>query len=264
MVTVSRLAFVVLLFFSAECVGAQSLWNPGFKGYLAGRDSLNVGDLISVIIDANTKLSYSSSNVSDRTITINFQGAATGNPLSFLPPGTSAGKSNLKGGEEIRLSTKLVVRVQKLDATGNAFVQGSRTLEVNGRAEMLTVSGWLDPAMLIDGRSVAFDNLADSNLVYSSTLLQRHPVLTQSDITQALAQAATGAAPPAGAGTSAAAPPAPNAPATASAPSTPSASAQGTAGSAAPGLQITEAKKRQLLLEYLNKMLDLIFSNGTP
>ncbi len=267
----SRLTLSVLLFGLTVGVGAQSLWSPGFTGYLSGTSSLQVGDLVSVTIDTNTKLSYTSSNVSDRTLTLEFTGGAAGNPLSFLPPGTSSEKSNLKGGEEIKLSTKLVARVQQIDSGGHALIQGSRTLEVNGRAEMVSVTGWIDPAMMTDGKSVGFNELADSKLVYSSTLIQNQPVLTQSDIQQALAQSTGSAttAPQAGAaspplGTSAAPRPAAVTPPPPSGAVAPTPAATQGAGTTAAGPQITDAKKRQLLLEYLNKMLDLIFSKGSP
>lgn len=261
------LAIIALLFCIADGAGAQSLWSPGFKGYLTGRSSLQIGDLVSVTIDTNTKLSYNSSNVSDRTLTLEFKGGSAGNPLSFLPPGTSSDKTNLKGGEEIKLSTKLVARVQKLEPNGQAYVEGSRTLEVNGRAEMLSVSGWLAPPMMTDGSTIPFDDLADSKLVYSSTLIQSAPVLTQGDITQALSQASsasTAAGIPQAPGTqgTASAPAAPPSPPTASAP--PSSGPPAAGQQAATNLQITNAKKRQLLLEYLNKMLDLMFSKGSP
>jgi flagellar basal body L-ring protein FlgH len=269
---ISRLSLIFLLFGFAEGVGAQSLWNPGFTGYLSGKISLQVGDLVSVSIETNTKLSYTSSNVSDRTLTLEFSGSSGGNPLSFLPQGTSGEKSSLKGGEDISLSTKLVARVQSLDQGGHAFLQGSRTLEVNGRQEMVTVSGWMDPSMMADGRQIGFSDLADSKLVFSSTLMQNQPVLTAADIAQVLAQAAPPASP---AVPGATAPVTVGTPATAAAPANgaqPSASAAaGSLSSTAAGqttspgtLQLSDAKKRALLLDYLNKMLDLIFAKGSP
>ena len=269
---ISRLSLIFLLFGFAEGVGAQSLWNPGFTGYLSGKSSLQVGDLVSVSIDTNTKLSYSSSNVSDRTLTLEFGGSSGGNPLSFLPQGTSGEKSNLKGGEDISLSTKLVARVQSLDQGGHAFIQGSRTLAVNGRQEMVTVSGWMDPSMLSGGRQIGFSDLADSKLVFSSTLMQNQPVLTSGDITQALAQSASPASPSGTALASVTAPTTGSTPAAGTLPgsgtpapttgaTTPSAATQPPASAT---LQLSDAKKRALLLDYLNKMLDLIFSKGSP
>ncbi len=282
---VSRLTPIILFFGIAVGATAQSLWTPGFTGYLSGKSSLQVGDLVSVSIDTNTKLSYTSSNVSDRTITLEFAGSSGGNPLSFLPKGTSNEKSSLKGGENISLSTTLVARVQQLDQGGHALIQGSRTLEVNGRQEMVTVSGWMDPSMMSEGRHISFQDLADSKLVYSSTLMNKAPVLTQADITQVLSQVApSGGAAAGGQGTTSVAggagsAPAAGSPPSATAPSTPAPSAGSTPGTApssgttapsasagAPtgGFALTDAKKRALLVDYLNKMLDLIFAKGSP
>lgn len=262
-----RLSLVVLLVWIAEGAWAQSLWNPGFAGYLTGKTSLQVGDLVSVKIDTNTKLSYTSSDVSSRTITLNFSGGSGGNPLSFLPHGTSGGNASLKGGEELKLTTRLVARVERLDSNGSAFIQGSRTLEINGRQEMVSVSGWLDPSMLSDGgKTIAFNELADSKLVYSSTLVAIKPLLTQSDITKILSQAAptggtaapSGGSSPGGGGASGAGSPA------GGGSTSPAPAAAATTAQPSSGYQLTEAKKRELIVEYLNKMLDLIFQKGTP
>ena len=290
---ISRLTPIILFFGIAIGAAAQSLWTPGFTGYLSGKSSLQVGDLVSVSIDTNTKLSYTSSNVSDRTITLEFSGSSGGNPLSFLPKGTSNEKSSLKGGEDISLSTTLVARVQQLDQGGHALIQGSRTLEVNGRQEMVTVSGWMDPAMMSEGRHVSFQDLADSKLVYSSTLMEKSPVLTQADINQVLSQVAPSGGSTAGGqgavapgGTATGAPPTTAAPgttpsatgtATAAPGTTPStagpttgitpggaATPSASAGASTGGFALTDAKKRALLVDYLNKMLDLIFAKGSP
>ncbi|HUZ18636.1 MAG TPA: flagellar basal body L-ring protein FlgH [Spirochaetia bacterium] len=265
----ARLAAIALVFCTAAGVfaQAQSLWSPGFSGYITGRSSLAVGDLVSVKIDTKTKLAFTSSQVSDRNLMLEFSGGSASDIMSFLPHGTSGEKSNLKTNEELDLTTMLGARVQNLDSGGHVFVQGTRTVEIGGKAETVTVSGWLDPSMLSEGRVVAFDQLADSKLVFTTALSGQKPILTQSDIARVLAaaaQAGTGAAvapaTPSGTVGSPALPPAgqPGGPVQAGGAAQAGASSQ---GAAAASYTVTEEKKRQLLLQYLNDMLSLIFSN---
>jgi hypothetical protein len=103
---------------------------------------------------------------------------------------------------------------------------------------------------------VSFSQLADSRLVYRAILQSPRDVLTQKDLQEMLAPpAASTAAVPATA-TSTTTAPATTAPAatpTGAAASTTSPSAQKT-------LAIPDARKKELLLLYLNRLLDIVFS----
>jgi len=256
------------MFLVAPLAFGQSLWQPGFSGYLVGKSSLAVGDAVLVTIDSSTKLSYSASAVSDRSVTLQFSGGGSGDLFSFLPNGTSGSKANLKGDEQVALSGTLLTRVQSIDPSGMLFVQGSRSMDVDGRTQLLSISGWIDPKLL-QGRTIPFSQVADAKLVYQS-ILGSPPVLTQSDINQVMQQLA--AAPPAApAGPAAPAPVPPGAPPPA-APVVPGAqAAQTPAPAVAAGLPaatqvapqptyaLTDQKKKELLLQYLNAILGLIF-----
>lgn len=269
---VARFAFVLLVWTGAA-LQAQSLWDPGFSGYITGHNSLQPGNLVSVKIDTKTKLAYSSSQVSSRNLTVDLSGGAAPNVLSFLPKGQTGNTSNLKDSEELDLSTVVGAKVVRLDSNGNAFVQGSRTVDVGNKQESITVSGWLNPAMLSSQGQVPFDVLADSTLVFKTGLSALTPVLTQSDITQVLSQlqAATSAlgsstaapgpagAPPTGV---AVAPGAPGAVAAGATSPTVSGAAAAASSPPAPTYALTQQKQRELLLQYLNDMLGLIFSGS--
>ncbi len=260
------------MFLAAPLAFGQSLWQPGFSGYLVGKSALAVGDAVLVTIDSNTKLSYSASAVSDRSITLQFSGGGSGDLFSFLPNGASGSKANLKGDEQVVLSGSLMTRVQSIDPSGMLFVQGSRSMDVNGRTQLLSISGWVDPKLL-QGRTIPFSQMADAKLVYQS-ILESPPVLTQSDINQVMQQLA--AAPPTAPGAAATAPtqpPATGAQVAQPAPPAAAAAGQPAAGQAAapqaqaapaaappqPSYTLTDQKKKELLLQYLNAILGLIF-----
>ncbi len=243
----ARIAIAVLLL-SVFAAGAESLWSPDFKGYLSGGGSLAVGDVLVVEIDASSSLSFSASNTDSKNLTLEFSGGESGNLFSFLPQVRTGGAQSAKGKEELSLTTQVPVVVLQVGADGRAQVQGSRTISVEGKEESITVSGQVAPRMVDSKRRIALSQLAGARLVYRTFLRPSGDVLTQKDLQEIFAAQPTvaGAAPTA-AGTTAAGTPA-------------AAAAQPAAQPAARTLTITDTRKRELLLLYLNSLIDILFA----
>jgi flagellar L-ring protein precursor FlgH len=247
-VKTARIAIAVLLLTVIASAGAESLWSPDFKGYLSGGGSLTAGEVLVVEIDASSSLSFSASNTDSKNLTLEFSGGETGNLFSFLPQVRTGGAQSAKGKEELSLRTQVPVVVQQVGADGRAQVQGSRTISVEGKEESITVAGLVDPRLVDSKRRIALSQLAGARLVYRTFLRPARDVLTQRDLQEIFAAqpAPTAAAPGAAAPAAGAAP---AAPATAAA-----------AQPAARTLTITEARKRELLLLYLNSLIDILFA----
>jgi flagellar L-ring protein precursor FlgH len=246
-VKTARIAIAVLLL-TGFLAGAESLWSPDFKGYLSGGGSLTAGEVLVVEIDASSSLSFSASNTDSKNLTLEFSGGESGNLFSFLPQVRTGGAQSAKGKEELSLRTQVPVVVQQVGADGRAQVQGSRTISVEGKEESITVAGLVDPRLVDSKRRIALSQLAGARLVYRTFLRPARDVLTQRDLQEIFAAqpAPTAAAPGAAAPAAGAAP---AAPATAAA-----------AQPAARTLTITETRKRELLLLYLNSLIDILFA----
>jgi hypothetical protein len=236
----------------------ESLWSPDFKGYLSGGRGLAVGDALVVQIDASSSLSFTSSTNDSKNLTLEFSGGDSGNLFSFLPQGRTGGSLSTSGRDNLSLKTQIPVVVTALNPDGTAQVQGSRTVVVQGKNESITVSGAVSPSLLDQKGSISFSRLANARLAYTTFLASAKDILTQADLRQLLT--------PAPAATAAAAPAAGGAPATGT-PAAGPAGAAPQAGAAAPGaptaapqgLTISDARKRQLLLLYLNRLIDIVF-----
>ncbi len=237
---------------------AESLTGPDFKGYLSGK-GLAKGDSVFVEIDTTSKLAFSAAGSDSRTFTLEFTGGETGNLFSFLPQGRTGGDRSLSGGQELSLRGRIPVVVQEVDGTGRALVRGSRSIQIEGREESIEISGWVSPRDVDGDRNVPFSRVADGRLVYRTLLSSARDVLTTDDIRRVLA-----AAPAPGAATTA----------TGTAPVTTAAqpaAAAGTSATTAPAattaagstasstLALTDEKKLELLLVYLNRLVDLVF-----
>jgi hypothetical protein len=254
---------LAILFLAATVLAAQAenLTSPGFKGYLSGK-GLAKGDSVFVQIDTTSKLAFAASSTDSRIFTLEFSGGATGNLFSFIPQGRTGGDRNLKGTQELSLSGRIPATVTEVVAAGRALVRGSRAIEIEGRAESIEVSGWVDPRDVDGDRSVSFSMVADARLVYRTLLTSVSDVLTAEDIKEvleSLPRTAEGAvviqpagsaiAPTGGAATGAAT----------SGTMTGTGSAAATQPAPLTTVTLTDQKKLELLLVYLNRLVDLVF-----
>jgi hypothetical protein len=250
---------LAILFLTAIVLAAQAenLTSPGFKGYLSGK-GLAKGDSVFILIDTTSKLAFTASSTDSRTFTLEFAGGATGNLFSFLPQGRTGGDRSLEGKQELNLSGRIPATVTEVDAAGRALVRGSRAIEIEGREESIEISGRVDPRDVDGDRVVSFSVVADARLVYRTLLSSARDVLTAEDIKEVLAalpQTAEGAAviQPAGTGIVA----------------TTGTAATGTTQPAVAAAQpapltsytLTDRKKLELLLVYLNRLVDLVFGH---
>lgn len=260
----ARVMVPVLLLAALTRSGGESLWSPDFKGYLSGGRGFAVGDTIVVQIDASSSLSFSASSNDTKNLTLEFTGGQSGNLFSFLPQVRTGGEQSTTGKDSLSLKTQVPVVVTAVNPDGSAQVQGSRTVSVQGKNESVTVSGSVSPGLLDQKGSINFSKLGNSRLVYTTFLASAKDVLTQADLQTLLTPAPAPGAPAAAAGTATAAAPA----------GTPAAAQPGAAAPAPQGAQagagaaqgpqqslvISDARKKELLLLYLNRLIDVVFS----
>ncbi len=244
-------AFVVLTMTTVAGAFCESLWAPAFEGYLTARTAMQEGDIVLVRIDASSTLSFAASTNDSKSITFEFTGGEFGNLFSFLPAARTGGTLSTRGSQEYALQTEIAARVTQIDEAGKALVQGSRGLSLENKEELLTVSGWIDPGVLGSQRAVSFSQLADARLSFRTFLEPAAATLTAADIERVIQQiqaapAAEGAVPPA---------PGPQ----------PAAGAAATAAPQAPvtqeraTYQLSDRKKMELFLIYINRLVDVLF-----
>ena len=274
-----RIAVMFVLLFSTGAVAAfcESLWVPSFKGYLSDSTSVEVGDIILVNVDSQTTLTYLSSRVDSEQVVVELSGGDGIDLLSFLPTGSASGNQSLRGREEISLEVSLAARALDVDDAGMLFVRGGRTLEVQGKVEEIILSGWLDPEDLDDQRSIPLSGLLDGRLIYRTFLTTGDPVISPEDLRTVFPETAPQLQPepdaeeitpvvePAAADevtdtaaidevTETTAPVTTEAPGEGGTTPTTTATTPQT-----PTTVLSEDKKRELLLIYINRLLDLIF-----
>ena len=234
---------------------ADTLWTPAFDGYLTTRSAVVPGDIVYVQIDGATSLSFQAASSDAKSLTLEFSGGEFGNLFSFLPRARSGGELSTRGRQQYTLESRFAARVTQVDAGGKARIQGTRGVTLEGKRESVALSGWLDPADLRPGREVRFTQLADSRLSFRTLLDPAAPTLTSRDIQQIAAALAAGAQPgaPAAGGAAAAQPGAQPA-------VQPAVSAGAQPAAAVPrAATLTDARKQELFLRYVNRLIDFLF-----
>ena len=241
----------------------ESLWIPGFRGYLSSELLLNEGDVVIVEIESSSALDFKASSSDSKSMTLEYSGGGFGDLFAFLPDLRSSGDFNLKGKGELKLRASIAAQVVETDSFGKARIQGSREIAVNGMEESLSLSGWVDPYLLGAERKVSFSQLLDGRLKFSTLLDSSSTTLSQEDIEEIVEELQAEALPAAAAEAAVA-----GATVTAAAEGVASAAAAAGTVAAVPAeaggtpavtFSLSDAKKKELFLRYLNRMIDLIF-----
>lgn len=224
-------------------VAGESLWDAEFQGYHRKPLLLREGETVFITLDSDTSLSFSASKTGDKEIVFEFSGGEGSNPFAFLPDVKTGTAGTIEGEEEYSLKGRVAARIGEQRGPGVYSVQGTRSIQLQGAVQALTVTGLLDASLLGEGKTVAFNSLQEGRVVFRSFLETETPLLTEADITRGLAESGTVEAEEGGFGEDAVVEP-----------------GDGTGGQIPPeGFSLLEDKKRALLLRFVNQFLDLVF-----
>ena len=242
---------------------AESLWEPSFVGLIAGERALRIGDLVTVEIDSAANFDFEATASDNKTLSLSLSGGDLGDLFSFLPSGGSSGNLATGGVQSHVMRASVGTRVVDTDGDGNARLEGTRSVTLSGRQESISVAGWLDPASLAPGaaRMARFSQLADGTLSVSSFLAPDVPILTAADLVLPQTDADLAGATSDDTNPLLAPAAAPDVDELLAAAGQGDATAAngGSATSERAKLALTEDRQRELLLQYLNRLIDLIF-----
>ena len=263
----------LLLLITASPSVSDSLWEPGSTGLLSGSGNLQAGDTILVNIDIEQDLTYNSSRIDSERVTIELSGGEGENLFGFLPLGSSSGNQSLRGDESLSFQTSFAVSILGTDESGRLLLQGGRTIVIQGKQATVTITGTADPSLVGEDRSLPFSRIVDARIVYETFLSTGAPNIQSEDIVEVPVspiadKAAAGEEAAAGAveadetetgagGTEAAIGEAATDETVEEAAGLVEAAPAG--GTEETTTALSEEKKRELLLLYLNRLIDLVF-----
>jgi len=139
--------------------------------WLSDRLPLAVGDLITITVDEQTQASESVSRqaTGNRSLDANLNLALSATPKPAKAIGSSFGsKSNDTGAASRRgdLVAAITVRVTALDPGGIAHLEGQKTVNVDGRAQVITLKGLVRSEDVDASNHVDSERIADAVITY--------------------------------------------------------------------------------------------------
>ena len=155
--------FCILFLIMPIIIYSRSIWVE--KNLYSSGDNLNIGDVITVVINDIGQLQF------DVSLKNNTSNSVESNPdiniTGFLPnvTGSRSAKStsDLNYTERRRMSLSVGARVQSIDANGQFVIAGSRVYNIQGTANTVTVNGIIDPTR-VRGGFVDSTDVADFRL----------------------------------------------------------------------------------------------------
>ena len=242
---------------------AESLVPDNFAGFLRSDGSLSPGTIIRVLINSDTRMSFTSTSSSNTSIVLNFSGGEGGSLLTFLPTGSSTSSAAASGEEESLLETEFAARVTEIDPQGGFYLRGSREIRLDRGLQRIEVEGWGSLAAVDEEGRIPFNSLADAVLSYTTLKGSGEAVLVEADLQEPPPE------PPVSAEAAALVAETPEATGEEPVPAAevPAENLESQAPIAPQPqtreLTLTEEVRRDLLLQYMNQMIDLLFTPPT-
>ncbi|PID28843.1 MAG: flagellar basal body L-ring protein [Candidatus Cloacimonadota bacterium] len=161
-----RLFFVLIVAFFG-IVYAQ----PSSSLY-SDHKSFDTGDVITILILEYTTAEASAGSQTDKTFNHGFGSSAGQGPLDFIPLSSfginskNAQKGKASTSREATLKGKITAKITDIDANGNLFIKGKRSVIINGEEETTSVEGYVRPQDVRSDNSVYSHNIADAKITY--------------------------------------------------------------------------------------------------
>ncbi|RPJ05161.1 MAG: hypothetical protein EHM28_12640 [Spirochaetaceae bacterium] len=212
---------------------ADSLWEENFNGYIAGGKTIEAGDIVTIVIDSGFSFQFASTSKDSKSITFEFSGGEYGNLLSFLPAVQTGRNESVQGKDSYAMSAELSARVTSIDQFGKLVLAGTKVVQFEGKQESVVFSGRVDPRAVDAKGRVDFSRVEGVRLSFTSFLTPLADTITDKDIQEVVKQL-EGAESTLDTGT-------------------------GATGAQLRTTELSPEKKRELVLLYLNRLVDILF-----
>ncbi len=147
---------------------AASLWGDGDLDLYGDDCAVQVGDLLTVLIIEQTKASQEADTTTNQNFGLKLD---SGMFLSEYFPGLSPQYGDEAGaqGKTTRsgvIIAQLTVKIVEVLPGGTFFVEGTKTIAVNGETEIITLQGVIRPQDIERDNTIESTKLADVSISY--------------------------------------------------------------------------------------------------
>ncbi len=165
-------AMMVLLMVGASGVAvSQDMRENAARSLFADQKATRVGDAITILVVETSTASNDATTSSSRESNISFNASGSTGSASAPQVGLGVGTGNtFKGSGATQtngtIRAKLSAKIDSVFANGNLWVNGTRTITINGEEQTIRISGLVRPSDIASDNSVLSYNIADAHISF--------------------------------------------------------------------------------------------------
>lgn len=159
----------------------SSLWRPGARAFLKDQRASNVGDVVTVVIDADDSAKLKNSSDRSRTASESAQASHVlgyeaklgkffpdsidpSNLIDGSSDGSYDGKGNINRGEQVAM--RIAATITQILPNGNLVLAGRQEMRVNYEVRDLQVAGVIRPSDITSLNTIRWDQIAEARIAY--------------------------------------------------------------------------------------------------
>ena len=211
---------IFFIFFSANLIFCESLWNDNYADIYSKNVSYKVGDSIKILINENQILNYKSSTKSLKTSSIDIKGGEFNAVLNFLPSGNTNESKNSNDSDSFKISATIVARIDEIN-NNSISISGTKQITLNNKQSSIVINGVVNFKDINSG-IVKSDDIQNFTMRISTLLDNPTEIIGITDLNTVILN-------------------------------------PDSTTDLREEIQLDDNKKRELYLEFINKLLNLIF-----
>lgn len=215
------LFFVLLLILITTCfISAESLWIDSAADLYSRKVVYNTGDSIKILIEEETTISYKSDSKALKSYNLNITGGELSGLFSFVPQGNVEENTSSQDKDDFIIINSIQGRITQVD-NNYLTISGTKTYTINNKTSKVVIGGVVN-IKDVYMNTVRSSNIMDQTLSITTLLDNDNTIITSEDLATVITN-----------------------------PDATSDFQEET--------QLSEEKKKELLLQYFNKLINVIF-----
>ncbi len=199
---------------------SETLWDDNYANIYSKKINYRVGDTLTVIIDEQSSFEYKATNKGLKTYNVNIQGGELSAIFSFLPKGSIEETKNLNDKDNFKIKMTLQGTITAVN--GNIVtINATKQLTINNKTGVLQITGDAD-VKDIKGDTILSQKITNQSLRITTVVDNMNDIIQDNDLVQVVLN-----------------------------PDSTTDRKEET--------RLSEERKRALLIQYFNKILNLIF-----
>ncbi len=150
---------------------SQDMRANAARSLFADQKATRVGDAITILVVETSTASNDAKTTSSRESNISFNASGQTGTSNLPQVGLGVGTGNSFKGEggtstNGNIRAKLSAKIDSVFANGNLWINGTRTITVNGEEQTIRISGLVRPSDIASDNSVYSYSIADARISF--------------------------------------------------------------------------------------------------